>query len=116
MSVIFSRSLTVWFDEYELVLGDSLREKIDAGLRNSRHGLVVLSHSFFKKDWPKKELDGLFSLMDRERRIMPIWHGLQMEDVRAYSPILAGILGIKSSEGIERIVTAVMKAVGREKV
>jgi len=108
-----SADVTVWFDEYELVLGDRLREKIDDGLRNSRHGLVVLSHNFFRKPWPKSELDGLFSLMDRDRRIMPIWHGLTVDEVRTYSPTLAGLVSAKSSEGIDKIVRDVTKALGR---
>src|SRR5437773_5004467 len=102
--------MTAWFDDYELLLGDSLRKRIDDGLRNSRHGLVVLSHSFFKKDWPQKELDGLFSLMGRDRRIMPIWHGLTKEDVARYSPVLAGVVAIKSSEGVAKIVEVIQRA------
>src|SRR5262249_3522295 len=38
-----SRGVTVWFDEAVLQLGDSLRRKIDEGLRVSRFGLVILS-------------------------------------------------------------------------
>jgi len=38
------RGLSVWFDEYELTLGDSLRRKIEEGLRSSRFGVTILSH------------------------------------------------------------------------
>ena len=54
-----SKGLSVWYDEFELKIGDSLRRKIDKGLANSRFGIVVLSQSFFKKGWPNYELDGL---------------------------------------------------------
>lgn len=53
------QGLDVWYDEFELRLGDSLRRKIDAGLARSTFGIVVLSQAFFKKDWPNYELDGL---------------------------------------------------------
>lgn len=43
--------LSVWFDEFELRIGDSLRRKIDRGLANSRFGVIVLSRSFFEKGW-----------------------------------------------------------------
>ena len=33
----------VWYDEFELKIGDSLRKKIDAGLTNSRFGIVIIS-------------------------------------------------------------------------
>jgi hypothetical protein len=51
--------LVVWYDEFELKIGDSLRRKIDSGLAHSRFGVVVLSKSFFEKGWTNYELDGL---------------------------------------------------------
>ena len=41
--------LEVWYDEFELRIGDSLRRKIDKGLAHSRFGVVVLSQYFFAK-------------------------------------------------------------------
>jgi hypothetical protein len=35
-----SVGLRIWYDEQTLVLGDSLRRKIDQGLLRSRHGVV----------------------------------------------------------------------------
>ncbi len=43
------KNLKVWYDEFELKIGDSLRQKIDRGLANSRFGIVVLSKNFIKK-------------------------------------------------------------------
>jgi hypothetical protein len=51
--------LDVWYDEFTLTLGDSLRRKIDHGLARSRYGAVILSPHFFAKEWPQRELDGL---------------------------------------------------------
>lgn len=53
------RGLRVWFDEFELTVGDSLRRNIDNGLAKSRYAVVVLSPAFFAKEWTKKELDAL---------------------------------------------------------
>jgi len=39
----------VWFDEFTLKVGDSLRRSIDNGLKNSRFGIVILSNAFFAK-------------------------------------------------------------------
>lgn len=54
-----ARGFRVWLDEFELRLGDSLRAKIDEGLRVSRFGVVILSPAFFSKRWPQQELNGL---------------------------------------------------------
>jgi hypothetical protein len=108
-----SRGLRVWYDEFELKLGDSLRQSIDRGLRDARFGIVVLSHAFFKKDWPQKELDGLTAReVDGRRVILPIWHNLSKEDVLAYSPMLADRVASLSSKGIEAVVRDVLNAIG----
>lgn len=52
----------VWYDEFSLKVGDSLRRSIDIGLSKSRYGIVVLSRHFFKKEWSQWELDGLVQI------------------------------------------------------
>jgi TIR domain len=49
--------LRVWFDELTLRIGDKLRESIDKGLRDSNYGVIILSKSFFSKNWTKIELE-----------------------------------------------------------
>lgn len=102
--------LKVWYDEFTLKLGDSLRESIDRGLAASRYGLVVLSHKFFSKDWPQRELNGLFARMKAgERRILPIWHQLSAAQVQQYSPMLSDLVAANSSEGVEAVVKKVLE-------
>jgi hypothetical protein len=82
--------LRVWYDEFELKIGDSLRRKIDRGLANSRFGIVVLSNSFFSKGWPNYELDGLVTrAVNGEQIILPIWHNITKQELIDYSPSLA---------------------------
>jgi hypothetical protein len=82
--------VTIWYDEFELKVGDSLRRCIDRGLAASRFGIVVLSPSFFAKNWPQYELDGLVAkeLMSG-KVILPLWHRVTKEEVIRYSPSLA---------------------------
>lgn len=104
-----NRAVKVWYDEFALDWGASLRESIDRGLVKSRYGLVVLSHSFFAKDWPQRELNALFATMQGgERRILPIWHGLSANEVQKYSPLLSDLLAVNSSEGVAAIVERVL--------
>jgi hypothetical protein len=85
------RGLQVWYDEFELRIGDSLRRKIDRGLIRSRFGVVVLSPSFFAKGWPNYELDGLVTreVAGGRQLILPVWHQVSKTDVMGYSPSLA---------------------------
>jgi|LGVF01.1.fsa_nt_gb hypothetical protein len=80
----------IWYDEFELTVGDSLRCSIDKGLVDSRFGIVVLSSSFFSKNWPEYELNGLVAKeIDGVKVILPIWHNVSKHDVLNYSPTLA---------------------------
>jgi GTPase SAR1 family protein len=105
------RGLRVWYDEHTLVLGDNLRRKIDEGLAQSAYGIVVLSHSFFARDWPQNELDGLVAREVNEKKvILPIWHGVTRIDVIRYSPILASRLAVSSSKGVVSVVDEIISA------
>jgi hypothetical protein len=85
-----SKGLNVWYDEFELKIGDSLRRKIDKGLANSRFGIVVLSKSFIRKGWTNYELDGIITKsVSGEQIILPIWHNITKQEVIDYSPSLA---------------------------
>jgi hypothetical protein len=82
--------LSVWYDEFELRIGDSLRRKIDRGLATSRFGVVVLSKSFFGKGWTEYELDGLVTrAVSGDQILLPVWHNVTKAEVVGYSPSLA---------------------------
>ena len=83
--------LKVWYDKDVLQWGDSIRTKIDEGLRNSKVGVVVLSRHYMKKYWTSYEFEGL---INREsvggKIVLPIWHDITKAEVMEYSPTLAG--------------------------
>jgi hypothetical protein len=85
-----ANGLKVWYDEFSLRIGDSLRQKIDRGLANSRVGLVVLSPSFIAKGWTNYELDGIVTrAVSGEQILLPIWHNITKQQVIDFSPSLA---------------------------
>jgi len=102
-----SNGYKVWYDEFTLKVGDSLRRSIDNGLINSRYGIVVLSSAFFAKNWTQYELDGLVTReMEGHKVILPIWHLVTEDQVQNYSPTLADKKAINSSlSTISEIIT-----------
>ena len=87
----------IWYDEFSLNPGDSLSRSIDAGLANSRFGIVVVSQNFIGKAWPERELGGLVSReIEQGRVIIPIWHGVTRKEVLKFSPTLADKLAIRT--------------------
>lgn len=87
---LVEHGLEVWYDDFELGIGDSLRRRVDLGLARSRFGVVVLSQAFFRKGWTNYELDGLVTkAVTGDQILLPIWHNVSKDEVMAYSPSLA---------------------------
>lgn len=84
--------IKVWYDTTQIKWGDSMRERIDDGLKKSRFGVAILSPNYIaeNKYWTKAELDGLFQLESvNGKTLLPIWHNLTKQQVMNYSPIIA---------------------------
>lgn len=109
-----TRSLKVWFDRNDLAVGDSLRKKIDDGLAQSRYGVVILSPTFFQMSWPRLELQGLAEReLNGERVILPIWHGVSLDEVLRYAPPLADKVAMRSAdETIEQMADKIAAIAG----
>ena len=104
--------LKVWYDDFELRVGDSLRRRIDEGLVRSRYGVVVLSPNFFERTWPQTELDGLASRQNAEGRnvILPVLHNVTVDQVREKSPTLAGLVAVSSDRGTPYVIEQLLNA------
>lgn len=108
----------VWYDEYKIRAGASLREAIDRGLRQARMGAVILSPNFLRKGWTKEELDALVTRQARERRtvVLPIWHRIAREQVEKFSPILAARKAILTSDGLDSVVDHVASVLASDRL
>ncbi|PKN63153.1 MAG: hypothetical protein CVU57_20925 [Deltaproteobacteria bacterium HGW-Deltaproteobacteria-15] len=110
-AILRSKGKRVWLDKFVLRIGDSLLQKIDEGLARSRYGIVVLSPSFFGKEWPRRELDGLMQKETSSLKvILPVWHNVAHEEVKRYSPILAGKLAGRTENGIQALAEELISA------
>ena len=111
------RKLNVWYDEFELKIGDSLRQKIDKGVANSKFGIVILSKNFIKKGWTNYELDGLITRsISNQQILLPIWHNITKQEVIDYSPSIADKVARSTSVNtIEEIAAEIAEIIkGKE--
>ena len=95
-----NRNINVWYDKDKIKWGDTMRVRIDNGLRKSKFGVVVLSPNYIAegKYWTKAELDGLFQLESiNGKKLLPIWHNLTKKQVMDYSPIIASKLAMTTA-------------------
>ncbi|CAM3904748.1 toll/interleukin-1 receptor domain-containing protein [Vibrio aquimaris] len=108
--------VSVWYDEYTLRIGDSLRSSIDQGLAESKYGLIILSKAFFEKNWTQYELNGLVVReMEGDKVILPIWHNITKDEIMKLSPSLVDKVALNSTmftirEIAEKVADAVKNA------
>ena len=109
--VLREKGARVWYDNFTLTVGDSLRKSIDMGLANSTYGIVILSPIYFKKFWTGEELNGLFARQEDGRKvILPVWHNISKDEVKRNSPILADMLAFRTADyTVEELVSEFMK-------
>ena len=109
-----TRGVSVWYDQFELRIGQSLRRSIDSGIAQSRYGLVILSKPYFEKDWPQHELDGLVAKTnsDKQHILLPIWHEISKGDVIKHSAPLADRVALLTADcGIGEIADKIASVV-----
>ncbi len=73
----------------------------------------VISPSFFGKNWPQYELDGLVTReMTGEQVILPLWHQISKQEVIDYSPSLADKVARSTSDfTIEEIAKEITEVI-----
>ena len=106
----------VWFDEFALVGGDSLREKIEKGLKECAHCLLLLSPNFLNnKGWTKTEFDSVFmrEIIKQKNVILPVWCGVSKEQVYEYSPMLSGRKGLDGNLPINDLCDLIYRTIAR---
>ena len=101
-----SMACPVWYDEFNLRPGDSLRDNIEKGLKAAPKCIVVLSKNFFSNPgWGKREFDSIYTreIVEGKRVMIPIWLEVSRDEVYDYSPILVDTLGINAALGVDEV-------------
>ncbi len=103
----------VWYDEYSLKVGDSLRCSIEAGLKETKKCVLFLSPNFLTNGgWTKAEFDSVFTreILEQKNVILPVWHNVDVRSVYEYSPRLADKVGLSTSLGVKEVARKLVNA------
>lgn len=107
----------VWYDEYSLNVGDSLRLSIESGLKETKKCVVILSPSFLNNNgWGKAEFDSVYTreILQKENVILPVWHNVSVDDIYQYSPRLADKVGLNSQLGVKELAIKLSRVIKQE--
>lgn len=92
-NILNENGIEVWWDQWCISTGDSLRQKIEEGLLSCTHFLVLLTPHSIKKPWVNQEMDaGLVRKIEEKCKFLPVRSGLEP---RLLPPLLAGMLAPK---------------------
>lgn len=87
---LMANGVDIWFDEWEIEPGDSLRQKMEEGLGAMTHFVVVLTPTSVTKPWVAKEIDvAMVRQVGGNSRLVPLVVGL---DPRELSPFFQAML------------------------
>ena len=115
---LIEKGLKVFEDVKVFEIGKSQTETMNMGILNSLFVVVFLSPNFIESGWSRYEF---LSFLNREINeehviILPIWHKVSVEDVRAYNPYLVDKYALNTSDfSIEEIVEKIYQVIVNSK-
>jgi TIR domain len=104
----------VWYDEYSVKVGDSLRASVEKGLKESKKCVLILSPHFLgNTGWTKTEFDSVFTrqILEGSNVVLPVWCGVSKEQVYEYSPSLLDRLAVRWEEGLDEVLRKLYRAI-----
>lgn len=105
------KGISIWYDEFSLKVGDSLMGSIEKGLSECDYGIVIISPSFLSKEWPERELNGLFTRQGFSGKIIiPVLHEISTNELKNKKPMLADLYSIRSDIPFPKLVERIMEA------
>jgi len=104
----------VWYDEYSLKVGASLRASVEKGLKECKKCVLVLSPNFLSNNgWTKTEFDSVFTrqILEGSDVVLPVWCGVTKQQIYEYSPSLLDRLAVSWDAGLEEVLRKLYRAI-----
>ncbi|TAL18045.1 toll/interleukin-1 receptor domain-containing protein [bacterium] len=112
LSALERNGITYWYDNLELVPGDSFSTKINYGLKSCKIILLCLSENFVNGNFAQNELNAAFALAKLQNNsslLVPLIIGDYSKVLLEYPVQLANILYLSYDSGFDSIVRELKK-------
>ena len=94
--MLMQRGIDVWWDKWCIRSGDSLRRKVDGGIKDCTHFAVLLTEDSVRSSWVNKEMDaGFMKELGNKCKFIPLRYEFAVSNL---PPTLAGIMSPKINE------------------
>jgi hypothetical protein len=105
---LMQRGIEVWYDNWEIGYGDSLRRKMEEGLGDCTHFVAFLTEASIKKPWVNEEIDaGLMHSVEGTAKFIGLRYNLPLDSL---SPFLRTRLAPEfkpGEEGLEQLASEI---------
>ena len=82
---LFDAGIYVWLDKWEIRSGDSLRQKMEQGLSNCSHFVVLLTPESINKPWVNAEIDaGFLQDIEGSSAFIALRNGISVGDLSPF--------------------------------
>lgn len=91
--------IKIFYDKKTITWGDNWKNKILNGTKEAEFAIIVISKNFFGREWTEKELIKFLNRQNEngQKLILPIIHGITMDELSGRYPFIAEIQAIDSS-------------------
>lgn len=114
-SELRNSGIDVWYDKFELSMGDNIVDRTEDGLRDSSYAIVVFSHAFFEHIWTSLQFSALVTRLGESNihRILPVRHGISQSELSERSPLVGAIVSISTAEPLAKVVAFIGELLGK---
>ena len=90
----------IFYDKESIEWGDKWKEKIIQGTQSAEFAIIVISESFFGREWTELELNKFLNRQNQngQKIILPILHGITSKQLEEKYPAVADIQAISSDK------------------
>jgi hypothetical protein len=82
---LMANGVEVWFDEWDIKAGDSLRQEMESGLGWMTHFVVILTPISITKPWVAREIDvGFTRVVGSKSRMVPLRVGVEIGELSEF--------------------------------
>jgi len=104
--------INIFYDSDVLSWGDNWKDTILRGTEQSEFAIIVISESFFGREWTERELSEFLQRQNKMKQkiVLPLLYNITFEQLKVKYPLLQYIQSIRSDEySLEQIAILLAK-------
>lgn len=90
----------IFYDTDTIEWGDNWKKELQKGIDSSEFAIIVISESFFGREWTEKELNDFLTRQNSsgQKTILPILHNITIAQLKERYPSIADIQALNSKD------------------